>query len=136
MATPLQMIQDQYKRIPTFECIPGCTDCCGPVPMTVAEQTLITPLPFRHQDARCQYLVDGACSIYEHRPLLCRLFGTVDAPKLRCPHGKRPEKLLTAYQGGTIMRKYLQHPRGQDPLRETQWLPIAGDPSSNINNRQ
>lgn len=124
MSTPLQMIKDQYKRIPTFECIPGCVDCCGPVPMTVAEQTLITPLPFRDGNTRCQYATACGCSIYEHRPLLCRLFGTVDEPKLRCPHGKRPAQLLTAYQGGTIMRKYLQHPLGQDPMADLSWVPV------------
>lgn len=125
MTTPLRMIHDQYTRIPSFECLPGCTDCCGPVPITNAELTLITPKPFRDQDTHCQYQVDGGCGIYEHRPLLCRLFGTVDDPRLRCPHGKRPEKLLTAYQGGTIMRKYLQHPLGQDPLRDLRWLPTS-----------
>lgn len=37
----------------------------------------------------CTHLKGGRCSIYEHRPLICRLFGaTTD---LRCGHGCRPE---------------------------------------------
>lgn len=26
-----------YRRIPAFECIPGCHDCCGVVPFAPAE---------------------------------------------------------------------------------------------------
>ena len=116
MTPALIQIQRQYERIPSFVCIEGCTDCCGPVPMTAAEATQIEIKPY--DGLRCQYATKSGCSIYEHRPLLCRLFGTVDHEKLRCPHGKRPAELLTHRQGDTIMRHYLKHEMVADPLVE------------------
>lgn len=35
-------------------------------------------------------MVDGRCSVYVVRPLLCRLWGMVD--KMRCPHGCVPSR--------------------------------------------
>lgn len=116
MTPTLIQIQRQYERIPSFVCIEGCTDCCGPVPMAAAEAELIELKPY--EGLHCQYATDRGCSIYERRPLLCRLFGTVDHEKMRCPHGKRPDVLLTHRQGDTIMRHYLKHPRVADPLVE------------------
>jgi hypothetical protein len=36
----------------------------------------------------CSKKIDGRCSIYEDRPLICRLYGSVD--KFACPHGCKP----------------------------------------------
>lgn len=121
--SPLLQIQKQYERIPAFTCIPGCTDCCGPVPFATAELAQIEPKPFA--GTSCQYTGETGCTVYDHRPLLCRLFGSVDTPKLLCPHGKGPERRLTAWQGGTIMRHYLKHPLGQDPLADISWAKMV-----------
>jgi Fe-S-cluster containining protein len=40
----------------------------------------------------CPLLVMGRCTAYEHRPLICRTFGSVEG--MRCEHGCRPDKLL------------------------------------------
>ncbi|MDH5667750.1 MAG: hypothetical protein OEY86_07055 [Nitrospira sp.] len=118
--TVLLQIQKQYERIPSFQCREGCTDCCGPVPFTVVELSQIEARPFT--GLRCQYASSHGCTIYKHRPLMCRLFGTVDTPQLRCWHGKRPDVMLSAIQGSTIMRHYLKHPMGQDPLQDQSWM--------------
>ena len=88
--------RELYDRIPAFDCIKGCTDCCGPVPFGFSEwQKVKNPVAATGID--CPYIEDGKCSIYEVRPFMCRIFGTVE--NLRCPRGCGPEKLLTKEEG-------------------------------------
>ncbi len=85
------------ERIPTFECIPGCHDCCGPVTTSSEE---MSRLPVRsdeeHEAAlselNCVHLGPNGCTVYGERPLICRLFGTTSA--LTCPNGCRPEHMV------------------------------------------
>ena len=92
-----QKIRFFRRRIPEFECIPGCHDCCGPVTASSAE---LARLPVKsdaeHADAlddwRCPYLGERGCEVYAERPLICRLFGTT--PHLRCPHGRHPDMMI------------------------------------------
>jgi hypothetical protein len=95
-----------YKKIPRFECIEGCTDCCGPVPWTEWElkQAGLEAPPPERADKTCQFADGGSCQIYQHRPLMCRLFGTVE--DLRCPHGRGPLKVLSVEDGHTIVSRY------------------------------
>ena len=88
-----------YNQIPKFKCIPGCTDCCGPVPFSKTEWDQIDDKRVWNV-LKCPYANDG-CDIYEHRPLMCRLFGTTAI--LECPHGCRPPFLLRE----TVARSYL-----------------------------
>ncbi len=96
-----------YAAIPTFECKPGCSDCCGPVPFAKAEWEpvkLVTRIAGSCLD--CSYSVGGKCSIYEHRPFMCRLFGATTEPKLQCPHGCAPAKPLTGKQAQILTARY------------------------------
>lgn len=117
----LIQIQKIADRIPAFECIPGCTDCCGPVPFSPSEWEAVTEkkdMPTTDTaellmklsqgvSVTCPYAVkEVGCAIYEQRPIMCRIYGTVE--DLRCPHGKRPETLFTVMQGKTILRHYLK----------------------------
>ena len=85
------------ERIPSFECTPGCHDCCGPV-TTSAEE--IRRLPFKSEaehdaalnDFNCVHLGPNGCNVYEERPLICRLFGTT--PRMPCPNGCRPAQMV------------------------------------------
>lgn len=119
----LIQIQKQYERIPSFTCKEECNDCCGPVPFTTEEWAILTPEEQAKPlvSTRCQFASKNGCTIYDRRPLLCRLYGTVAEPKMTCPHGCGPEKKLTAWQGQTIMRYYLKHERAQDPLADMSW---------------
>lgn len=40
----------------------------------------------------CVHLGPQGCTVYEERPLICRLFGTTAT--LPCPNGRRPEQLI------------------------------------------
>lgn len=130
-----------YSRIPTFKCVDGCTDCCGPVPVTREEHRqgaqLLSPeltgqlvdimnaggasseelkaSPELTQWAKnmgaclkCPYVLanGGGCAIYDNRPFLCRLFGTV--PRMPCPHGAGPERMLSIADERELMRDYLK----------------------------
>jgi len=85
------------ERIPSFECVPGCHDCCGPV-TTSSEEMSRLPLinDAEHEaaldDFRCVHLSSDGCSVYAERPLICRLFGTT--PHMPCPKGRRPESMI------------------------------------------
>ena len=92
-----QKIRFFRERIPSFECIPGCHDCCGPV-TTSSEEMARLPVKSTAEhaaalvDLSCPHLGENGCQVYAERPLICRLFGTT--PQLACPNGKRPEVLL------------------------------------------
>jgi len=87
------------KSIPSFDCVPGCHDCCGPV---TASSTEMARLPVKSRavhDAAlaalsCPHLGENGCQVYDERPLICRLFGTT--PSLPCPNGRRPEVMINA----------------------------------------
>tara|TARA_R110000868_G_scaffold364037_1_gene626501 strand:+ start:36362 stop:36715 length:354 start_codon:yes stop_codon:yes gene_type:complete len=87
------------EEIPTFECIPGCHDCCGPVTTSSEEMSrLPVKSDAEHEAAlnefNCVHLGPKGCEVYGERPLICRLFGTT--PKMACPNGCRPEQMVEA----------------------------------------
>jgi Fe-S-cluster containining protein len=52
---------------------------------------------------RCPALGDdGRCRVYDARPIVCRLYGSVD--ELRCEHGCRPERLLSTSEARDVLR--------------------------------
>jgi Fe-S-cluster containining protein len=107
--TKKEMLTDLRKKIPTFKCIPGCRDCCGPVPLSKTELQEIKGYKGRPQlGLSCAYECKKGCSIYEHRPIICRLFGTVTDPLIRCPHGFMPDTILSKAQADEIMEVYLK----------------------------
>ena len=74
----------------------GCI--CGPIDMSPAERARIAergvsiPAPKQLLDniidngsCDCPALTDGRCSVYDDRPLICRLWGAVES--MPCPHG-------------------------------------------------
>jgi uncharacterized protein len=84
-------------RIPSFTCIVGCHDCCGPVTASSEE---MARLPVKTEaehaaaldDLSCPHLGKHGCEVYAERPLICRLFGTT--PRLLCPNGQRPVYMI------------------------------------------
>ncbi|XTP27844.1 YkgJ family cysteine cluster protein [Azonexus sp. IMCC34842] len=94
MTTDSQKIRFFRRHIPSFACLPGCHDCCGPVTTSSEEMArLLVKSRAVHEaalaDLSCPHLGDEGCQVYAERPLICRLFGTT--PGLPCPHGRRPE---------------------------------------------
>lgn len=92
-----QVIRFFRARIPSFECTPGCHDCCGPVTASSEE---VSRLPVKSEQEHdralealnCPYFGSNGCQVYGERPLICRLFGTT--PSLPCPNGKGPAVMI------------------------------------------
>jgi len=92
-------IQAVYDLVPKVRCKGLCGDACGPIGMTVREADALredgivpprTRVHPKHGVLMCDKLTDGdRCSMYDRRPLICRVYGAVRA--LRCEHGCKPE---------------------------------------------
>ena len=94
-----EIIARLRERIPTFECVPGCHDCCGPVTTSSEEMSrLPVKSDAEHEAAlkefNCVHLGPNGCTVYGERPLICRLFGTT--PNMACPNGCRPQEMVDA----------------------------------------
>ena len=92
MSPDSQTLRFIRRRIPAFECEPGCHDCCGPVTASGEE---MARLPVKSDaehaaaldELSCPHLGAQGCQVYAERPLICRLFSTT--PRLACPNDKR-----------------------------------------------
>lgn len=108
-----------YAELPTIDCQGKCGNSCGPIDMSLGERERIVELGVniprytveagRRWDAdmkvdTCPALIpnpfkpygtEGRCGVYKVRPMICRLWGIVDADNMRCPHGCRPSRWLT-----------------------------------------
>ena len=85
---------------PHAACTDGCSGCCyQPVSLTLQEAQVIareTGLPMQMPAAwstgpvlqyvgqPCPFLRDARCTIYEHRPLVCRVIFNMDKDALLC----------------------------------------------------
>ena len=97
MDAALQAVYDQIPEIP--DCQGRCWVSCGPIPMTTRERQRIRQAGFRITPVReavtqegdyfCEALTqDKRCAVYELRPLVCRLWGSI--ARLKCPYGCTP----------------------------------------------
>lgn len=92
-----EIIARLREQIPSFECVPGCHDCCGPVTTSSEEMSRLPRKTNAEHEAalnelNCVHLGPKGCTVYGERPLICRLFGTT--PKMACPNGARPEQMV------------------------------------------
>ena len=102
-----EAIKEEWKKIPSFQCKPGCHDCCGVIAMTRIEWQNIHVkrlFDFNPNNLTCAYVCEKGCSIYQDRPTICRLFGTADDPRLKCPHGCAPIFKLPKSRAREILR--------------------------------
>ena len=112
-ARPVEQVHAEldahYATVPNVRCKGLCHRIgCQSVGMTPVEQERIAtttgvqiPLAVA---GRCPALSSsGNCTVYQVRPAVCRLYGTVE--NLRCPYGCEPEQLLTAGEGAQFMRE-------------------------------
>jgi hypothetical protein len=99
-----------YAKIPSIQCQRKCHAQCSVIPLEALE--LVQLKAAMREDLPVQRLENGiltvfdeargccpalnvfrACSAYEARPLICRLWGVVE--RLQCPHGCLPARFLT-----------------------------------------
>lgn len=96
MSCTSRTIDTLRLQIPSFACVPGCHDCCGPVTASSEEMSRLPVKSDAEHDAalaeyNCVHLGPQGCQVYDQRPLICRLFGTT--PSLPCPRGQGPEQM-------------------------------------------
>lgn len=90
-----EALAEVYARVPSTNCLGLCADSCCSFAMTVVEQRNIrqqtgVQLPLAHAGSPCSALTMlRQCGVYEVRPLICRIWGTV--AMMRCNYGCRPE---------------------------------------------
>lgn len=90
-------LRDLWAEVPTVHCQRECWAYCGAITVGGLERAAIAralghppPDPLWNAQHRCRLLTpEGLCSVYEARPIICRLWGAVEG--LRCPWGCRVE---------------------------------------------
>lgn len=118
----MSALQSLYARIPAVVgCKTDCGGCCGPVPMIDQELAAIKHMirpheagtlyeyaitPTKPDCLTCSYSTTKGCAIYNDRPLLCRLFGASETPRMKCPYGAAAKKPLTEAETLQIMDDY------------------------------
>ncbi len=105
-------LDEIYSKIPRLACKRRCGDQCTALMLSDYEQTLIDETigktdfsletGMKRGCIACPKLVKGSCSIYELRPLVCRLFGVVK--KMKCTHGCKPKRWLSDLEAKELIR--------------------------------
>lgn len=96
---------------PIAACGRGCNACCHQPVMLFASEARqigkeigrvpkVVPLALRERKPNwrgaehpCQFLRNGECSIYAHRPMACRLLFNMDRDSLLCEHADQPSQV-------------------------------------------
>lgn len=102
-----------YAELPELRCQRKCQEACGPVLMSTAEEGKfraagkVVPDPvemLRSDHAECPHLSPvGRCTAYEIRPLICRLWGSVEA--MRCEWGCVPDRWLSEAKARSLLAR-------------------------------
>lgn len=94
-----------YAQLPKMKCRGLCSDACGPIEMSVRERQRIEAQAGAITcglGASCSMLTeDRRCSVYEIRPLICRIWGLTRT--MRCHYGCRPERWLTEEEAARMI---------------------------------
>lgn len=108
-----ESLESVYAELPEVKCKGKCSEACGPVLMSSAEEQVFrsagkaVPRPtamLLSGDASCPHLTPlNRCSVYEIRPLICRLYGVVKA--IRCEFGCVPERWLSDVKAHELLKR-------------------------------
>ena len=114
-----------YANLPHLQCKGLCIDQCSVAPCVPAEADHLMerygyiPLPvgIEGKGLICAKLSEeGKCSIYEDRPLICRMYGLVRA--MKCPHGCIPHGGFMSYRKGQkLLDRAKKIPGKHEPLK-------------------
>ena len=91
-----------YATLPRLDCRRQCGAFCGPIKVGPDEWRRIVTRVGGEPSARtlmlglrCPFVTDtGLCSVYDVRPMVCRLWGAVRTV-MACPHGCEPSRWLS-----------------------------------------
>lgn len=121
MKSKYRKLEKIYAKIPKIECKGFCsTECTIIVAYDVeikrikerlkkniffkrsqAEEAFYKHVIDRSGCHNCAALKDNRCSIYDARPLICRMFGVSEG--LTCKHDCKPGRILTFQEAHDIM---------------------------------
>ena len=92
-----RQLERLYATLPHIDCQRRCQSSCGPILMSRAESDRIAArvgrTPRTKADLQCPMLsIMGACSIYDIRPTICRIYGLTES--LACQFGCVPDRWL------------------------------------------
>lgn len=101
-----------YAAIPRIACKGKCQQYCGPItayPREAEHFEKMTGKEFpdafkviTSKTKTCPLLDPlGRCSVYQNRPIICRLWGVV--PRMACPHGCVAERMLTEEESRALL---------------------------------
>lgn len=112
--TPASELARIYSRVPNANCTGQCINSCYNVPafrqepiVALTDPKHIQPVGehlviLTERDGKCPHLIDGRCSQYENRPLVCRLYGS--SVPLPCPFDCKPDRLLSKAEADSIKK--------------------------------
>lgn len=110
-AEAVQALEALYARLPRIVCQRQCQEACGPVLMSRLEWIRVLRSPAGRRTLRgadaltCPMLRHGGCAVYAVRPLICRLYGLVEDPRMRCPFGCLPERWVTMDEAQALLEE-------------------------------
>ncbi len=102
----INALVDEFSayRAPYVACQQGCSDCCrmnvqisnleaARIAAATGRRARTLARSVRHDDGKfagqaCPFLIDGSCSIYEHRPYVCRNHASFDVDAYWCEPGR------------------------------------------------
>jgi uncharacterized protein len=110
----MREIEELWAQVPEVHCKGLCADYCGPIDASVVERRLLRERGVRLRAlplievgtgrARpCPALVDGRCTVYDIRPLICRIWGAVR--RLQCEHGCEPDRWLSDLESRALINR-------------------------------
>lgn len=102
-----------YAEVPDSGCKGLCWKSCGPIMLSNAERERLEEkygVAPSHDGAFTCHCLDQTthkCTIYEDRPLVCRLYGSVGG--MKCPHGCKPtEGRISDKVAGKLIKRMHQ----------------------------
>lgn len=100
-------LDELYRSIPNVHCKGKCQAYCGPIFMSGEEWKRIKqhgPVAKLNGDSlTCPLLIEGRCSVYAIRPLVCRLWGAVKV--MRCQFGCKPDRWVSDEEATRLLRR-------------------------------
>lgn len=101
----LDALDRLYAELPAFTCQQQCQASCGVIVMSRLEwvriQRKLGYKPKGKPTLVCPMLKQGRCSVHAIRPTICRIWGLVDMPLMRCPYGCIPARWMSEEEGYT-----------------------------------